>query len=160
MRKIDTIIIHCTATPCSMSVSLSDIDKWHRARGFSEVGYHFYINKQGDILKARDVQKQGAHAIGYNATSIGVCYEGGIGVDSQPCDTRNFGQKVSMLRLVYWLSWKYDIGAIFGHNVVSNKACPCFDASGEYSDKVRYMSENKGYYEPSGIVPYSLTAVL
>jgi len=78
MRKIDKIIVHCSATPEGRHVTVKDIDRWHRDRGFSEIGYHHVIYLDGSIHPGRPEEKAGAHTVGHNTTSIGVCYIGGV----------------------------------------------------------------------------------
>ncbi len=76
--KIDLIVIHCSATREDRCFTEFDLDVCHRRRGFNGPGYHFYIRKDGRIVSTRPVEKIGAHAKGHNATSIGICYEGGL----------------------------------------------------------------------------------
>ena len=66
MRPIDTIIVHCSATPEGRDVSVSEIRKWHKARGWSDIGYHFVITLDGTMNVGRPIEKIGAHAKGYN----------------------------------------------------------------------------------------------
>jgi len=77
MRKIDLIVLHCSATRADRCYTEYDLITDHLRRGFSGAGYHYYIRKDGSIKSLRPVDKSGAHARGYNAHSIGVCYEGG-----------------------------------------------------------------------------------
>ena len=77
MRKITEIIIHCSATTEGMDFTVEDIDRWHRQRGFSGVGYHFVIYLNGSIHAGRPKNKIGAHCKGHNTISIGICYIGG-----------------------------------------------------------------------------------
>ena len=88
MRKIDLIVIHCSATREDRCFTEFDLDVCHRRRGFNGPGYHFYIRKDGRIVSTRPVEKIGAHAKGHNATSIGICYEGGLDARGRPKDTR------------------------------------------------------------------------
>jgi SAM-dependent methyltransferase len=81
MRKIDRIIIHCTATPQGREVTVGEVDRWHRARGFSGIGYHYLIGLDGNMRTGRSVKQAGAHCEGQNAHSIGVCYVGGLAAD-------------------------------------------------------------------------------
>lgn len=78
MRKISLIVIHCSATRVDCDFTAKDVDTAHRYRGFSCWGYHYYIRKSGEIEPMRDEDTVGAHARGYNAISLGVCYEGGL----------------------------------------------------------------------------------
>ncbi len=77
MRKISLIVIHCSATRVDRDFTAKDVDTAHRFRGFSCWGYHYYIRKSGQIEPMRDEDTVGAHARGFNAISLGVCYEGG-----------------------------------------------------------------------------------
>ena len=88
MRKIDLSVIHCSATREDRCFTEFDLDVCHRRRGFNGPGYHFYIRKDGRIVSTRPVEKIGAHAKGHNATSIGICYEGGLDARGRPKDTR------------------------------------------------------------------------
>ena len=100
MRKIDTIVIHCSETPEGMDYPLGSLRADHLKRGFVDVGYHYYIKKDGTIQEGRPIEKAGAHAQGHNAHSIGICYEGGLDANRKPKDTRTDAQKKSMLILI------------------------------------------------------------
>lgn len=130
MREIRQIIIHCSATPEARVVTAEEIDDWHRGRGWSGIGYHYVIGLDGEVWEGRDIETPGAHARGYNSHSIGICYVGGMSEDmSAPKDTRTPEQNAALVKLVFTLKSKYGLGndAIFGHNEVSQKACPSFD---------------------------------
>lgn len=132
MRKINKIIIHCSATPEGRDVSAETIDQWHKARGWSEIGYHYVISLDGTIEYGRDIQKTGAHVKGHNKGSIGICYIGGCDSDMNAKDTRTPEQKESLLLLIKTLK-KMHLGAeVFGHRDFSTKECPSFDAKNEY----------------------------
>ena len=133
MRKIDKIIIHCTATPEGRDCTVADIDRWHRERGFSEIGYHYVVYLDGSIHEGRPVAKAGAHCKGQNARSIGVCYVGGMdAAGKQAKDTRTPAQKAALRELVEKLKREYPGATVHGHNEFAAKACPCFDAKAEY----------------------------
>src|SRR5690625_2478479 len=74
------IVAHCSASPPSQDIGVKEIDRWHRARGFFEVGYHAVIRRDGTLELGRDWDDIGAHARegGFNRTSIGVCLVGGV----------------------------------------------------------------------------------
>ena len=72
-RAIDTIIVHCSATPAGRDNSAADIRRWHRQRGFSDIGYHFVVRLDGTIEAGRPLELPGAHCRGHNLRSIGVC---------------------------------------------------------------------------------------
>ena len=132
MRKIDKIIIHCADTPEGRDVRAEEIRRWHKARGWSDIGYHYVVDLDGTIEAGRDVEIAGAHTAGHNATSIGVCYVGGADKNMRPKDTRTEAQKASLLLLVRFLKSKYPDAQVYGHRDFSNKACPSFDARKEY----------------------------
>ena len=72
----DTIIIHCSATRAGQDFTAADIDRWHRARGFRSIGYHFVIRLDGTIEPGRDVSLDGAHCTGWKIlhTNNTICY--------------------------------------------------------------------------------------
>ena len=133
MRTINKIIIHCSATPEGRNNTIEDIDRWHRQRGFTRVGYHYVIHIDGEICEGRPEHIVGAHCYGQNQTSIGICYIGGLAKDcSTPKDTRTNNQKASMLQLLHHLKQKYPNATVHGHNEFASKDCPCFDVKNEY----------------------------
>lgn len=128
MRKIEKIIIHCTATPQGRTVTVKDVDGWHRQKGYKKIGYHFLIGLNGDVWSGRDIEEIGAHCEGQNAASVGVCYVGGLAPDGKtPKDTRTEAQKTALKKLVAELRKKYPTATVHGHREFANKACPCFD---------------------------------
>lgn len=135
MRKIDTIIIHCTATFEFMDVNLYSIDRWHRLRGWDGCGYHYVVLRDGTIAFGRHVSRVGAHCKGMNAHSIGVAYVGGLGSNGEPSDTRTEAQKEGLYDLISFLKRVYDIKVIAGHNEFSSKECPCFNVKEEYAQR-------------------------
>ena len=140
MRKIDSIIIHCSATKAGQDLTAMDIDRWHRQRGFNCIGYHYVIRLNGTIEKGRDISLPGAHCIGWNERSIGICYIGGLDINGKPADTRTNEQKQVLYQLIVDLQREYKILHILGHRDTSPdtngngviepceyvKACPCF----------------------------------
>ena len=84
MRKISLIVIHCSATREDKELTAFDLDTMHRRRGFNGTGYHYYIRRDGTTLLTRPVERIGAHARGFNAESIGICYEGGLDCRGHP----------------------------------------------------------------------------
>ena len=135
MRLVKEIIIHCSATREEQQVSVDTIRDWHLAKGWNDIGYHFYIELDGTIKKGRDIDKTGAHCKGHNRNSIGICYCGGVESDGKtPKDTRTEVQKESLLHVLKTLKAMYPDAIIYSHNEFANKACPSFDATGEYED--------------------------
>ena len=135
MRLVKEIIIHCSATREGQEVSVDTIRDWHLAKGWNNIGYHFYIDLDGTIHKGRDIDKIGAHCKGRNRNSIGICYCGGVEADGKtPKDTRTQEQKESLSHVLKTIKAMYPESMIYSHNEFANKACPSFDATGEYED--------------------------
>ena len=136
MREINKIIVHCSATREGENFDVAEIRRWHvEGRGWSDIGYHFYIDLYGEIHKGRDIAKMGAHCKGQNRNSIGICYCGGVEADGKtPKDTRNEEQKQALICVLRTLKAMYPNAVIHSHRDFANKACPSFDATNEYED--------------------------
>jgi N-acetylmuramoyl-L-alanine amidase len=136
-RRIDEIIIHCSATPEGRNQTVDDIRNWHLKQGWSDIGYHYVVDIYGNIFNGRDVDLVGAHCSkgGHNTHSIGVCYVGGVEKDNVKVskDTRTTLQKASLITLLKDLRALYPNARIYGHrNFDKSKDCPSFDAKKEY----------------------------
>lgn len=134
MREIKKIIVHCTASKEGQNVTVENIDKLHKSKGWQGCGYHYVIYLDGSVHKGRDERVIGAHCYGYNVESIGVCYVGGLDRNGKPKDTRTIQQKTALRNLLIELLQKYPNATIHGHCEFANKACPCFDVQKEYAD--------------------------
>lgn len=135
MRKINEIIVHCTATPEGKNFKAADIDGWHKQRGWDEIGYHHVVDLDGTVEPGRPESRQGAHCLGHNANSIGVVYVGGLASDGKtPKDTRTPQQKAALVKLLTELKQRYPGATIHGHRDFAAKACPSFDATTEYKN--------------------------
>lgn len=131
------LVVHCSATRSDRDYTVGQLRADHLARGFREIGYHFYIRRNGAIVHPRPLGQMGAHALHYNRCSIGICYEGGLDADGRPCDTRTEAQKEKLLETLEILKKVYPQACIVGHYQLSrdiHKACPCFNAAAEYSN--------------------------
>ena len=128
VRNIRRIILHCTATPEGKDFTVEDIRRWHRQRGFSDIGYHSVIYRDGSLHVGRDVNVSGAHTEGYNTSSIGIVYVGGLTADgSVSKDTRTEAQIETMHKLVAELKKMYPDATVHGHREFAKKDCPSFD---------------------------------
>ncbi|MCD7925246.1 MAG: N-acetylmuramoyl-L-alanine amidase [Bacteroides sp.] len=135
MRTVTLIIIHCSATPEGRSLDFEACryDHIHHRR-FSDIGYHFYITRDGEIYRGRALEKVGAHCRNHSSHSVGICYEGGLSSEGSPMDTRTLEQKASMLALLRELRNVFPRALIVGHHDLNPmKPCPCFNAVKEYS---------------------------
>ena len=133
MRKINEIIVHCAATREGRDFTVEDITRWHKARGFATIGYHYVIYRDGSIHEGRPLEQIGAHCVGHNKHSIGICYIGGCASDGKtPKDTRTPEQKEALLALLRRLKARFPNATIHGHRDFAAKACPSFDAFREY----------------------------
>ena len=134
-RRINEIIVHCTATPDGRDYTVADIRQMHKAQGWVDIGYHYLIYRDGSIHEGRNVDLVGAHCQGHNAQSIGVCYVGGVARDGKtPKDTRTQAQKDALIHLLMQLVCLYPDATIRGHRDFAAKACPSFDATREYKN--------------------------
>ena len=133
-RTIREIIIHCSATPEGRNYTVEDIRRWHRQQGWSDIGYHYVIYRDGTIHEGRHVDIAGAHCLNHNAHSIGICYIGGCASNGKtPKDTRTLTQRAALLSLLNELRQLYPNAKIYGHHDFDpRKACPSFDAKSEY----------------------------
>lgn len=135
-RIINEIIVHCSATPEGRDYTVEDIKRWHLRRGFSTIGYHYVVYRDGSVHEGRSVDVSGAHCTGHNSHSIGVCYIGGLAADGKtPKDTRTAAQREGLAWLIRSLRDVYPRAVVHGHREFANKACPCFDAFKEYNGK-------------------------
>lgn len=135
-RNIKEIIVHCTATPEGRIETVESVRNMHKARGFSDIGYHYLIGLNGERWEGRNVNLIGAHCEGHNSNSIGVCYVGGVDKKMQAKDTRTEKQKDALVALLKDLRKLYPKAKIYGHRDFDKKgkACPSFDATKEYKN--------------------------
>ena len=146
MRKINLIVLHCSATRETAEYTPEQLERDHRAQGFLTAGYNYYIRRSGKVVPMRPPELIPAHVKGFNRFSLGVCYEGGLDASGRPKDTRTEDQKAAIRMLLMVLLDKYPGGRICGHRDLSPdrngdgwitpdewlKACPCFNAEEEY----------------------------
>ena len=159
MRPIKLIVIHCSATREDREFTENQVNESHVARGFGKWGYHYYIRKDGRVVKMRAENEIGAHdnclvpgeKISYNRCSIGICYEGGLDRNGKAKDTRTNAQKKAMRELVADICKRYEIVDVLGHRDTSPdkdgngiverwewlKECPCFEVKDEFVNFLR-----------------------
>lgn len=147
------IVMHCSATRCNRAYTVQQLFHDHvEVNHWRFIGYHYYIRRNGRVEATRPLERMGAHAQGYNAHSIGICYEGGLDEKGLPTDTRTLEQKKAMMRLIVQLHQQFPtIKTVLGHRDLPGvqKACPCFDATTLQSLlRVRDMDELEQTYFP------------
>ena len=134
--SVKFLVLHCSATRCNQDYSVEQLRRDHKSRGFYDVGYHFYIRKDGSVTQHRRLNEVGAHCRPFNRCSIGICYEGGLDAKGKPKDTRTIAQRGSLVKLLIELKQKFPKAAIRGHNEMPGatiKECPCFRPSTEFA---------------------------
>ena len=135
--QTDYIVVHCAATPPQMDVDIATIAEWHKARGFKTVGYHYFIKRDGTRQKGRELNEVGAHVVGYNHNSVGVCMAGGMDSKMEkPENNFTTAQWTTLLITLRELHAAYPRAVIVGHrDLDAGKACPSFSVSEYVADK-------------------------
>ena len=128
--SIKFLVLHCSATKCDRDYTEEMLLRDHKARGFYDIGYHFYIRKDGKMTQHRKLLEVGAHARPYNRCSIGICYEGGLDEHGKPCNTMTAEQETRLVDLFRNLKILFPKAKIVGHRDLPGttpKECPCLD---------------------------------
>lgn len=118
-RKVTKIFLHCSASDNPAHDNAATIKKWHIERGFSNIGYHFYIRKDGTLEEGRNLEVVPAAQQNHNSGSIAICC-GGL-KDFPP------KQMSALIKLCNEIHAELPDATFHGHCEVSNKACPVFD---------------------------------
>ena len=129
--SIKFLVLHCSASRCDQDYSVEQLRRDHKARGFYDIGYHFYIRKDGTMTQHRKLLEVGAHARPYNRCSIGICYEGGLNEEGRACNTMTAEQETRLVDLFRNLKILFPNAKIVGHRDLPGttpKECPGFDA--------------------------------
>ena len=133
MRKINFIVVHCSAVQPDQTSSAEQIDAYHKSKGWKGIGYHFVVRRDGNIEHGRPIEEVGAHVRNHNRYSIGICYEGGLDAAGVTADTRTPEQVKALRELVERMHDRFPHAVIVGHHDLDpTKPCPCFDAVKEY----------------------------
>lgn len=129
MREITEIFLHCSATYSYQDIGVKEITQWHilpepQGRGWSHIGYHYVIRRNGKVEDGCPLETAGIHCSGHNAKSIGICVVGGGLNGEDPYFTD--AQFESLAGLIRRLRKRWPMASIYGHNEYANKACPVF----------------------------------
>lgn len=132
MRKLDQVVIHCSATRPSQDIGRAEINEWHKARGWAGIGYHYVIRRNGLVENGRPVAQAGAHVEGHNATTIGVVLVGGLDEQGKPAPLYDARQLAALQGLLVRLKGEFPQAFekdTQGHRDFPGvaKACPSFD---------------------------------
>lgn len=135
MRDIKYIVVHCTATPQTATVS-SIQNYWKNTLKWKMPGYHFMIKPDGEIVQLLEIEKISNGVKGFNSVSINISYIGGVDSENKPIDNRTPAQKRSLTDLLTKLKKEFPRAIIQGHRDFPNvkKACPSFNAKEEYKN--------------------------
>lgn len=136
MRPLNEIIIHCTDTrpnwwaDRTSAEKVAEVRRWHtEERGWSDIGYHFLIDRDGTVVEGRPLERVGAHVKGHNTGTIGISLFGGHGgsAGDQFLDNFTEDQERALMQLIRQLQDNYPtITNVSGHNQYAAKACPTF----------------------------------
>jgi N-acetyl-anhydromuramyl-L-alanine amidase AmpD len=126
-----------------MDIGIETVAEWHKARGFKTVGYHYFIRRDGTRQTGRQINEIGAHVIGHNHHSVGVCLAGGVEDDAKtPSDNFTKEQWTTLYLTLKELHEQYPKAIIVGHrDLDAGKACPSFDVSEYVEDKPEFAPE-------------------
>lgn len=122
MRDINLIVIHCSDSDHLHHDNVSAIRKWHvEENGWSDIGYHYFIQKSGRLNICRPISVKGAHVKAYNSTSIGVCLSG---KDIKRFTSAQLDTLDSLLLNLIRI-FDLDVFDVVGHcELDKNKTCP------------------------------------
>ena len=127
------IVVHCSASGPTSTWGWREINQMHvRDNGWSAIGYHVVIKRDGTVEAGRPLDTIGAHAAPVNSTSVGVCLVGGLNGKRKDPFEKNFTkeQGVSLIAVLKELQEKYPEAQVIGHHDVPGvaKECPTFPA--------------------------------
>lgn len=138
MTDVRYLVGHCSATPADMDIGRKEIDLWHRQQGWDCIGYHSVIRRDGTEEFGRPFDRPGAHVVGYNSQSLGVCLVGGVKRAGKELVTEFNFEPAQLARMVErFRAWRelWPLAIIVGHRDLAVdpkthrrlKDCPSFD---------------------------------
>lgn len=115
--RTDYIVLHhAEASECTAE----QIDSWHKGNGWSGIGYHFFVRKDGSVYRGRPLDSMGAHVQGMNSCSVGICAEGAYSREYMPdIQKRAIAELIDYLKTNY-----YPDSIVVGHREVGSSDCP------------------------------------
>jgi N-acetylmuramoyl-L-alanine amidase len=131
LRRIEQVVVHCAATRPTLDVGVKEIRQWHRQQDWSDIGYHWVVRRDGTVEAGRREELVGAHVLGHNQHTIGICLVGGLDSTGEPAPEFTPEQFASLRVLLTEILARYDLPdeAVLGHRDFPgvSKACPSFD---------------------------------
>ena len=149
--KTEKIVLHHAA---ASSCTVEDIHRWHLANGWSGIGYHYFVRKDGNIYRGRPEDTVGAHAYGANSNSIGICFEGNFETETMPAAQKDAGRQ-----LVAYLLKRYRLteSCVIKHKDVNATACP--GKNFPFDEIVNVASESETNKKESKVKKFQLAAI-
>lgn len=134
---IQYLVVHCSATTQNRNIGVKEIDRWHRAKGWLGVGYHYVIRRDGTVELGRPAIRPGAHCLGYNDVSLGICLVGGVSTRKRPLNNFTPEQMAALRSLLADLAREHPGVEVVGHRDLNPlKACPSFDVRAWWSEQM------------------------
>jgi N-acetylmuramoyl-L-alanine amidase len=136
------IVVHSSNTKPRQKVNKAYMERVHRLKGRLWVGYHFIIDRKGNIETGRALDQPGAHAPGFDSQSIGICLAGGLDQEGNPVDNFTKDQRENLLELLAYLHTLFPKAIVVGHRDLpnANTTCPQFS--------VADFLKEQGYVQP------------
>ncbi len=132
-RQVNRVFIHCSANS-NPRWGMQELEILHIQRGFGEIGYHYFLDRAGQVLTGRSLEKHPVAQAGHNANTIAICVHGGF----KNVDDFLPMQLKKLKELCEAINKAYNSNITFhGHCEVSTKPCPVFDYK-----KVLSLDEN------------------
>lgn len=138
--QVQLLVVHCSATPPSADIDAETIRKWHvEGNGWSDIGYHGVIKRDGSFEQGRELHERGAHAKGWNAVSWGLCLVGGVQEQDRNKPEANYTPEQYKTLWAVLNAWQSvaPTAHVCGHRDLDSdhqrlKACPSFDVRAAY----------------------------
>ena len=128
IASVDYLVVHCADTYARMDIGAKEIDQWHRQKGWLKIGYHYVIRRDGRVEKGRNDDEVGAHTLGFNRNSLGICWVGGKGDNNVAEDNSTKAQRDSLAATLHALKVDYPAAKIVGHKDLNpGRDCPVID---------------------------------
>ena len=128
-NRTDFIVLHCSATKPSADIGAAEIRQWHKDKGWSDIGYHDVIRRNGTRERGRDINEIGAHVAGYNSRSVGICLVGGVSDKGHSENNFTKAQMDTLQKIVFEYKKMWPNAVVQGHRDFPGvaKDCPCFN---------------------------------